>query len=50
MPEILRQKYQYFTQADIGKIRSVGYKKEITPLEDAVRDYVQNYLVCGKYL
>lgn len=50
MPEVLRDKYQYFTQADIGKIRGAGYKKEITSLEDAVKDYVQNYLETDKYL
>ncbi|MCE5341076.1 MAG: ADP-glyceromanno-heptose 6-epimerase [Planctomycetaceae bacterium] len=50
MPSMLRDKYQYFTQAEIGKIRGAGYKKEITSLEDAVRDYVQNYLAGEKYL
>jgi ADP-L-glycero-D-manno-heptose 6-epimerase len=50
MPTVLRDKYQYFTQAEIGKIRGAGYKKEITSLEDAVRDYVQNYLLVDKYL
>lgn len=50
MPDVLRDKYQYFTQADIGKIRGAGYKKEITSLEDAVKDYVQNYLMTEKYL
>lgn len=50
MPEILRDKYQYFTQAEIGKIRAAGYKKEFTSLEDAVKDYVQNYLQQDKYL
>jgi ADP-L-glycero-D-manno-heptose 6-epimerase len=50
MPPMLRDKYQYFTQAEIGKIRGAGYKKEITPLEDAVKDYVQNYLIGEKYL
>ena len=50
MPSMLRDKYQYFTQAEIGKIRGAGYKKEITSLEDAVRDYVQNYLSVEKYL
>jgi ADP-L-glycero-D-manno-heptose 6-epimerase len=39
MPEILRDKYQYFTQADMGKLRAAGYKKPFTPLDDAVRDY-----------
>ncbi len=50
MPEILRGKYQYFTQADISKIRATGCKKDITPLEDAVKDYVQNYLIPDRYI
>jgi len=40
MPETLRGKYQYFTQADMKKLRSVGYAAPFTSLEDAVRDYV----------
>lgn len=44
MPEILKEKYQYYTKADISKLRSVGYDNEITSLEDSVTDYVQNYL------
>ncbi|MHC4338135.1 MAG: ADP-glyceromanno-heptose 6-epimerase [Planctomycetota bacterium] len=44
MPDSIRNQYQYFTQADITKLRNAGYKKEITPLEDAIKDYVQNYL------
>ncbi|MBF0571911.1 MAG: ADP-glyceromanno-heptose 6-epimerase [Candidatus Omnitrophica bacterium] len=39
MPEILRGRYQYFTQADMSKLRKAGYAKAFTPLEDAVRDY-----------
>ena len=50
MPETIRDKYQYFTQADIGKLRAAGYQQPITRLEDAVRDYVVNYLVPGKSL
>src|SRR5579862_4337012 len=44
MPEALRDKYQYFTQANIGKLLSTGYTQPITPFDDAVRDYVVNYL------
>ena len=47
MPESIRDKYQYFTQADIGKLLATGYDSPITSLEDAVRDYVVNYLVPG---
>jgi ADP-L-glycero-D-manno-heptose 6-epimerase len=48
MPESIRDKYQYFTQANIGKLLSTGYGQPITSLEDAVRDYVLNYLAPGR--
>ena len=48
MPESIRDKYQYFTQADIRKLLTAGYDQRITSLEDAVRDYVVNYLVPGR--
>jgi ADP-L-glycero-D-manno-heptose 6-epimerase len=47
MPEILRGKYQYYTKADISKIKSAGYNAETISLEEAVRDYVINYLEKG---
>jgi len=50
MPEIMRGKYQYFTQADITKLRLTGYERRVTPLSDAVRDYVQNYLATDRRL
>jgi ADP-L-glycero-D-manno-heptose 6-epimerase len=50
MPEVLRGKYQYFTQADVTKLRASGYARPMTALGDAVRDYVQGYLVPGKKL
>jgi len=50
MPEVLRGKYQYFTQADISKLRATGYDRPMTPLTDAVRDYVQGHLVTGRRL
>lgn len=50
MPEILRDKYQYHTQADITRIRQAGYEGDITSLETAVGDYVRNYLVPDKLL
>lgn len=50
MPEQLKAKYQYFTEADITKVREAGYAAELTPLEDAVADYVKNHLVTGKHL
>ena len=50
MPETIRDKYQYFTQADISKLRAAGYKEKITTLENAVADYVKNYLMPDKRL
>jgi ADP-L-glycero-D-manno-heptose 6-epimerase len=50
LPENLREKYQYFTEANLAKIRSAGYKKPITALEDGVNDYVKNYLLKDLYL
>jgi ADP-L-glycero-D-manno-heptose 6-epimerase len=50
MPEALRAKYQYFTQADIAKLRATGYDRPVTPLKDALSDYVGNYLVSDKRL
>jgi ADP-L-glycero-D-manno-heptose 6-epimerase len=50
MPAVLRDKYQYFTQADIAKLRASGYTQPVTPLTEAVRDYVQGYLVPNKKL
>lgn len=50
MPESLRSKYQYYTKADVAKLRSTGFDAPITPLADAVTDYVSNYLVKDIYL
>lgn len=44
MPETIRDKYQYFTQANIARLRATGYRAPVTSLEDAVADYVRNYL------
>ncbi len=48
-PEDIREKYQYFTEADMSKLRALGYQQPFTPLEDAVNDYVTHYLSEGKY-
>ena len=48
MPEVLRGKYQYFTQADMSKLRGIGYDKPFTDLESAVEDYVR-YLKEHRY-
>ena len=50
MPETLHAKYQYRTQATIERLRAAGYTAPITSLEDAVRDYVRNYLATGTLL
>ncbi len=44
MPETLRPKYQYFTQASMDKLRKAGYQEPFYSLEDGARDYVCNYL------
>lgn len=44
MPEDLRGRYQYFTQASMEKLKRTGYTKKFTSLEEGVKDYVQNYL------
>jgi ADP-L-glycero-D-manno-heptose 6-epimerase len=45
MPEDLRGKYQYFTEANMTKLRKAGYNASMTSLEDGVKDYVQHYLM-----
>jgi ADP-L-glycero-D-manno-heptose 6-epimerase len=50
MPESLRNQYQYYTRADISKLRSSGYARPVTPLPEAVGDYVRNYLVPDRRL
>jgi len=44
-PEDIRHKYQYFTEANMEKLFSIGFDKKFTELEEGVKDYVQNYLV-----
>jgi ADP-L-glycero-D-manno-heptose 6-epimerase len=48
-PEDIRDKYQYFTEADMTKLGSIGYTKPFHTLEQGVKDYVQNYLTKGEY-
>ena len=50
MPEDIRDKYQYFTEADMKKLRAAGYTKDFYSLEDGVDDYVRGYLRTLKYL
>lgn len=44
-PADIRDKYQYFTEADMSKLQSIGYSKPFTSLEDGVADYVGQYLL-----
>lgn len=44
MPEVLRGKYQDYTQANMSKLLNSGYKKEFTKISDAVTNYISNYL------
>lgn len=48
-PEDIRDKYQYFTEANMSKLKSIGYDKPFHTLEEGVQDYVKNYLVDKKY-
>ena len=43
-PEKIRDKYQYFTEAKMDKLRAAGYGADFTSLEDGVLSYVQSYL------
>jgi ADP-L-glycero-D-manno-heptose 6-epimerase len=49
-PEDIRDKYQYFTEANMQKVREYGYQTPFYELEEGVMDYVKNYLMTGKYL
>ena len=50
MPDSICNQYQYYTCADITKLRKAGYNKKTTSLEDAIKDYAQNYLQKDEYL
>jgi ADP-L-glycero-D-manno-heptose 6-epimerase len=50
MPEHLRPRYQYFTCANIEKLRHAGWNTPFRTLEEAVRDYVTGYLLTGRHL
>ena len=49
IPEDIRDKYQYYTQAEMQKLMSIGYSKKFHTLEEGVGEYVRNYLEEGKY-
>ena len=48
-PEDIRDKYQYFTEANMAKLKNIGYNKEFTSLEKGVEDYVKNYLKSNSF-
>jgi ADP-L-glycero-D-manno-heptose 6-epimerase len=48
-PVDIRDKYQYFTQANMHKLKSIGYTKPFHSLEDGVADYVENHLLKNRY-
>jgi ADP-L-glycero-D-manno-heptose 6-epimerase len=49
MPEDIRDKYQYFTEATMDKLRQAGYTQKFYSLEEGVGDYVKNYLLTNQY-
>ena len=50
MPDNIKDQYQYFSKANITKLREAGYNNEIMKLEDSIRDYVEGYLMTGRFL
>lgn len=50
MPEDIRDKYQYFTEANMAKLRAAGYAEAFHTLEEGVDDYVRHYLRTKRYL
>lgn len=50
MPDNLKDRYQYYTKADLTRLRETGFGKEPTLLNEAVADYLQNYLIPDKHL
>ena len=48
-PEDIREKYQYFTEANMTKLLGIGYAQPFHNLEEGIKDYVQNYLLTAKY-
>ena len=49
-PEDIRDTYQYFTEADLSKLRGIGYDREMTALEDGVGEYVRDFLTKDRTL
>lgn len=49
IPEDIRNTYQYYTCANLERLRAAGYKEAFTPLDEGVNDYVKGYLNTGRY-
>jgi len=49
IPEDIREKYQYFTEANMSKLKDIGYNNSFHSLEEGITDYVTNYLIPGRY-
>ena len=49
-PEDIRDKYQYFTEANMEKLKNIGYSEGFSSLEEGIEDYVKNYLLGKNYL
>lgn len=49
IPEDIRENYQYFTEANIDKLRKAGYNKKFRSLEEGIEDYVKHYLLPGNH-
>jgi len=49
MPEDIRNTYQYYTQAEMQKIKTAGYNEKMFSLEEGVGDYIRNYLSKNEY-
>ena len=50
IPDNIKNQYQYYCCANISKLRNAGYSERITSIEDAVKDYIINYLSKDKFL
>ena len=49
-PEDIRDTYQYFTEADLSKLRGIGYDRPMTSLEEGVTEYVKDFLLQDRTL
>lgn len=50
MPDYLKPKYQYFTEADLSALKNAGYDKTVHSIEEGIADYVKNYLQKEEFL